>query len=507
MLTLALPLILIDCSMKDSNQAALENLRVRRATGPLRVDTANMRYFTDQNGAPVYLTGSHTWANLQDIYLSHAAAPFDYSGYLAYLEQYNHNFFRLWSWEQAKWATAVNDDVWFEPLPYERTGPGLALDNRPKFDLARLNQAYFDRLRKRVIAARERGIYVSIMLFNGFSIETKNSQKGNPWLGHPFNRSNNINGIDGDPNGDGEGKETHTLQVPAIRELQEAYVRKVIDTVNDLDNVLFEISNESHEDSQDWQYHMISYIKSYEATKPNKHPVGMTVEYPDGDNTKLFASPADWISPNGVDGYKTSPPSATGSKVIIIDTDHLWGIGGDGAWVWKSFLRGLNPILMDPYDGALGMPADYRIDDPRWVSLRRNMGYTLTYANRINLAAMTPHGELVSTEYCLANPVATGAEYLVYLPSGGTVSVNLSAAKGILSLEWFIPATGKTIIGGQTIGGSTESFTAPIVKGDAVLYIHHFKEARDARRMREITSGRDAEDTSTSTSSNGAQPS
>ena len=34
-------------------------------------------------------------------------------------------------------------------------------------------------------------------------------------------------------------------------------MRKVVDTVNDLDNVLYEISNESPGNSQDRQYHMI----------------------------------------------------------------------------------------------------------------------------------------------------------------------------------------------------------------------------------------------------------
>jgi len=38
----------------------------------------------------------------------------------------------------------------------------------------------------------------------------------------------------------------------------------VIDTVNDLDNVLYEISNESDGNSEAWQYHMINFVKSYE---------------------------------------------------------------------------------------------------------------------------------------------------------------------------------------------------------------------------------------------------
>ena len=33
---------------------------------PLRVLSSNPRYFTDGSGKAVYLTGSHTWSNLQD---------------------------------------------------------------------------------------------------------------------------------------------------------------------------------------------------------------------------------------------------------------------------------------------------------------------------------------------------------------------------------------------------------------------------------------------------------
>src|SRR5262249_5402260 len=208
--------------------------------------------------------------------------------------------------------------------------------------LTQSDQAYFDRLRDRVIEGRDRGIYVSIMLFQGFSPVSHGF-----WPVHPFNKHNNVNNINGDLNGDGVGKEFHTLDNPEILRLQEVYVRKVIDTVNDLDNVLYEIANEAVVDSTKWQYHLIRYIKDYETThKPKQHPVGMTFyqggESGGGDNSYLFESPADWISPGGYTLYYDNPPAADGRKVIISDTDHIRGVGGDSVWVWKSFARGLN---------------------------------------------------------------------------------------------------------------------------------------------------------------------
>src|SRR3984893_17129831 len=46
--------------------SALEPLRSVTATGPLRVNTVNRRYFTDGSGRSILLTGSHTWSNFQD---------------------------------------------------------------------------------------------------------------------------------------------------------------------------------------------------------------------------------------------------------------------------------------------------------------------------------------------------------------------------------------------------------------------------------------------------------
>jgi hypothetical protein len=434
-----------------------------KAKGPLRVHPRNPRYFTDGSGKAIYLTGSHTWDNLQDSgTISKPVKRFNYIAYLDLLQSFHHNFVRLWAWEGG-----VNQS-YYEPLCYRRTGPGMALDGKPKFDLKRFDEAYFKRLRERVAAARRRGIYVSVMLFQGWSIYSHGY--GNPWPLHPYNRGNNINGIDGDPNGDGEGKEVHSLEVPAVTSLQEAYIRKVVDTVNDLDNVLYEITNETAIYSKDWQYHIVRYIKRYEATKPKQHPVGMTAfdSGREGSMAALWASPADWISPqdDGTAGdFRDDPPAADGKKVMISDTDHLWGEGGDHRWVWKSFLRGYNPIYMDRIAAITGSSEG---DIAGAESARRAMGTTRRLAERVNLAAMRPHAELASTRYCLAD---AGRAYLVYLPDGGEVTVDLSPASGTLTVEWMHPVKEAITAGGTTTGGAKRAFTAPF-NGDAVLRLY-----------------------------------
>src|SRR6185436_1966682 len=167
----------------------------------------------------------------------------------------------------------------------------------------------------------------------------------------------------------------------------------------------------------------IQVIRDYEATKPKQHPVGITPMWPNGSDADLTASGADWISLSDQSGTLNSPPTANGSKVVISDTDHICGICGNVDWVWKSFTKGQNPILMDGYDGAaIGLGAeDYNASDPVWEQIRTSLGQTRSYALRLDLAAAIPHGDLVLSEdtgYCLVKP---GSQYLVYIPSAGSV--------------------------------------------------------------------------------------
>ncbi len=349
-----------------------------------------------------------------------------------------------------------------------RTGPGLAMDGKPKFDLTRFNPEYLQRMRERILAARGRGMYVSVMLFEGWE-----AQFTDAWICHPYNGSNNINQVDADTNHDGRGLEYYTLQQNPmgrrVLELQRAYVRQVIDTVNDLDNVLYEICNEAAAYSTDWQFDMIRFVHEYEAGKGRRHPVGMTAEYPGGVNRELLSSPADWVSPNNgsaPDTYLENPPANFSGKVVVSDTDHLCGhTCGDSIWVWKSFIRGLNVLFMETLEPA-----------PTWQdSARVAMGQTKRFAETINLAEMTPHDALASTQYCLAQP---GAEYLVFQPGiRGEFTVNLSGAPGAFTAVWFEVNEGKTLPGGTVQGGARRSFRTPF-PGPGVL---HLKLAGAAR--------------------------
>jgi hypothetical protein len=274
--------------------------------------------------------------------LAVTAADFSTPGYIAMMKSHNHNFMRLWGWQQSAWAPWTPDKIVYEPTLYVRTGPGMALDGGLKFDLKKFNPVYFDRMRARVTECRERGIYCAVQLFQGFSYNRPNHCGKQTWSGHPYNSQNNINGANGDRNGDGQPD----LDDAQVRELQAAYLKKIVDTVDDLDNVLYEVVNEGG--GKDWDWWVVDQVHKYEASKGKNHPVGLT-----GWNaetlSEMLASPAEWISVGTDQGpeFKSDPPVWDGKKISVSDTDHLWGHGGTIAWAWKSFVRGHNTLLMD----------------------------------------------------------------------------------------------------------------------------------------------------------------
>jgi hypothetical protein len=386
------------------------------AAGPLVVSPTNPRYFTVASGEAdqqvVYLTGSHFQNNFHDgVGLGPDCADtpeqLDYSAYLAFLKEHGHNFIRLWRWEHFhSHLPGGVAHLCMTPQPWPRTGPGVATDGKPKFDLSAFDESYFSRLRDRILAAGDAGIYVSVMLFDGFALHL--SAPPDNVEGHPFHAANNVNGI-----GIASMIEYQVLPLaPTIQALQEAYLRKVVDSVHDLPNVLYEVANEASGDTADavtfpdgstiptaigdstqWQYWVIDFIRRYERQKGyNQHPVGMTMRYPVPDqrrvNDPLFNSPADWISP-GFDvpisdaqpgggpppnQWLTDPPPNTGAKVILSDTDHYSPFGSDALWAWKSFVRGHHPLLYDlgvvgglpPSDPSPGSEAGIPEVTPFW---------------------------------------------------------------------------------------------------------------------------------------------
>lgn len=413
-------------------------------TAPLRVCPSNPRYFGTEDGRAIFLTGSHTWNNLVDIGPRGRVVPFDWQDYLAFLQGHGHNFVRLWAYDSLATWNPIDEVL---DLPWERTGPGEASDGGPRLDLTRLDDGYFARLRERVSTAQNRGIYVGIMLFDSWSSFL---QTETPVEWHAFAAPNNINGIDIlRTQAAGSHAGWSGLSDPAILALQEAYVRRVVEHVNAFDNVLFEISNEAGPASHAWQEHLTGFIRSIESALPKQHPIGQSGGL-GTMNHILRTGTADYVAPacislgHQADGYRTGHytygdgPADAGDRPVILDTDHLWGVGGDEIWAWKSFCRGYNVLYMDPWnDQASGFFLHPRWPEPASVNLRREMGAIRDLAMTIDLAASVVANRSSSSGYCLS---VHGRDHAIFSPASGPVSVELTAGRWMV--EWRDPVTG-----------------------------------------------------------------
>jgi hypothetical protein len=335
------------------------------------------------------------------------------------------------------------------------------------------------------------------MLFNAWSLLF--GEPRNPFTASPWKAGNNVNGIDGDPRGTGTGADVQTLRDPAITAIQEAYVRRVVDALHDLPNILFEISNESPNTVETWAWleHMLAVVKRHEAAGRRgglRHPVGLTaaagwIGDRDAIATGLAASGADWTSPDG-EGYKSDPPAATGAKVSIVDTDHVWGIGGQSVdWVWRVFTRGHSVLSMDSLKGPDLAGRSMRYDAETTAekmaaedAAREGIRQTRLVSEMLDLRGVRSRGELCSTGYVLADPA--GGAFVAYAPEGGGFTLDLSAvaAGRRLAASWVEVEAGTVAEGGAVEGGiARQRFTAPVSGRPAALVLRPEARSRPER--------------------------
>lgn len=442
---------------------ALADVFLAEGVGPLKVSTTNSRYLTDGAGRAKVLAGSNYWWLWSDGGYTDPPPAFDFDAYITFAVAHGYNVIHGHAWENSKHT--VNSQTWYiSPLYYARTGPGNALDGKPKFDLNTFDSTYFTRLRERVIKAGQRGLYVVYPIWDSFSIKDR-YVVSNVYANHPYNASNNINSVNADPTSQGNGADIETLNISAITTRQEALVAHLIDTLNDLDNIIWEICIEpdgsysrAGHDSFEWVNHFVNYIRTYEAGKPKQHPVLNSAFWPNNDNATLLASNAEAVSLNPV-------VNSDGTKVVMFDTDHVDWPNGSADEFWQWFMAGAGGLFfMDQsydnhvyddyvFSGTTG--GSYSAND----NARNNLGWIISYAARIDLNHMVPQNGGTSpcnSGYCLYG----NSQYLCYKPTAASFTIDLTGESGTFTVERFKLADGTTS-NTTTTGGAVRTIALP----------------------------------------------
>ncbi len=355
---------------------------VSATNGPLR-KSSNPSYFVDASGKAVYLSGQHTWWGF---YTGGAAPGGNFDALLSTYHNKGHNFTRMWTGDgvQSSLTNSTNSPkMWL-------SGPACC------------NQEHIDRLVALAAKAKSYDMYISIMLHEGWWVGDNATTAVN-WYNNHFFKS-----VEGDVN------KYFTEVNGTVYSLQKQRIQKVVDALRPYDNIIYEICNECHilggyrDENTQWQKDLINYIHSIDSTKM----VGFTDNGDADINNIMLNSTADWVSIWG-DNLKTDPPIADTRKVHLLDTDHIQ-CAGQGCitsddWIWKTFTRGYNPIIMDDWNNFGGQNA----------AAAAASGTTVWMANQrvSNLLSMRPNATPCNTSYCLSN----GTEVVAYYPSGSSV--------------------------------------------------------------------------------------
>ncbi len=413
----------------------------------LAVYPANPGYFQTADGKPVMLIGDYTWGTFSDV-------DYDYKAMFDTLKANGLNFARIWVF----WGNEVGFEDQRPPqnyhginfVPYQRTGPGNAHDGKPKYDLTKFNPAFFERLRAVCAAARERGIFLQLTLFDAWMIKHPHL-----WRLHAYHRDNNINGVDGDPRSTGKGTDGEqgfcSLGNPKVLEAQKAFVRKVVDAVNEFDNIFFEIANENYYNAE-WERALCQFIHDYETGKPKQH-LTMPLDLPNHDYGGIKTYDVRRLHANLLKALALKQP-------LIFDTD---GIGNpDDATVrkaaWTAFVSGGHvSYLDDSLQPGSEHGGDFR--GSRRATLRQQLGYLARFTKQVRFWEMQPDNTLVKSGDAFA--FASERELIAYLPNGGSVTLDLTNMKGTLTARWFNPREGKFSVGFRVAGRGRREFHAP----------------------------------------------
>ncbi len=162
-----------------------------------------------------------------------------------------------------------------EVLPWKRPGPGKANDGGLKFDLRQWNPEYFARFRDFLTEAARRDVIVEVVLFcNPYNTKGQ-------WAWFPCHRDNNVNGVGG-----GITDQWQFLEGldPTVLEFQKAFTRRMVQELNEFDNIYFEICNETSSRGRgkessarivEWHLTLCGVIRETEESLPKKHVIAV----------------------------------------------------------------------------------------------------------------------------------------------------------------------------------------------------------------------------------------
>lgn len=459
--------------MKHIALAAIVALSVSaaaKAHEPLSLHSDNPRYFLFREKPTVLIGSTEHYGAVLNL-------DFNFIAYLDELRSHELNLTRAFS--GAYCEAPGNFNIKGNTLapaagrlicPWARSDqPGYA-GGGAKFDLDRWDPAYFERLKTFVREAGTRGIVVELVLFCPFYEESM-------WALSPLNAKNNVNGV-----GAVERTTVYRLEDAALGRVQDALVRKLVEELNEFDNLYYEICNEPYFGGVTlaWQRHIAEVLTDAEKALPRRHLIAQNIanasakiEQPD-PNVSIF------------NFHYATPPDAVAENFALgkpLGDDETGFRGGEDityrAEGWDFLLAG--GAVYDNLDYSFTTDHEDGTARPEAPGgggreLRRQLGILNRFMKSFDLPRMKPDTAVVAgglpekaTLRVLSDP---GKAYACYLRGGGEAKLRLKLPAGRYRVEWLHPRTGTSEAGGDiTVGAEAIELSAPTYESDIALAI------------------------------------
>jgi hypothetical protein len=411
---------------------------------PLALHPKNPHYFLFRGKPAILVTsGEHYGAVLN--------LDFDYRKYLATLAKDKLNLTRTFTGAYVEPVGAFKiERNTLAPsagrliCPWARSNTPGYINGGARFDLTRWDDAYFRRLKEFVAMADEYGIIVELNLFTPMYEEPQ-------WDYSPMKSSNNVNGI-----GKVGKHEVYTTdQEPALLEVQEAMVRKIVIELNGFDNLYYEICNEPYFGgvTRGWHDRITDVIVSTEKALPKKHLISWNVA---NDYAKV-KDPHPAISI--INFHYARPAAVTDNyglnKALGLNETGFKGTGDDfyRRQAWEFLLAGGALYNNLDYSFCVGHEdGTFSVKAPTpgggSPNLRRQLRFLAEFLLKFHFIRMKPANELVSgvPEAVPFQVLAEGGkQYAIYLGSAKGIALQLQLPKGTYEGAWLDTVTGEYV--------------------------------------------------------------
>jgi len=354
-----------------------------------------------------------------------------------------------------------------------------------KHDLGQWNEEYWRRFENFLRATSARNIIVQIEIWATYDFKPDTR-----WQQNPFHPKNNINYTveeTGLPkhvkSRAGYCENSFFWSVPAERNQQAVlrYQRRFVDKLLSyslrLGNVLYCMDNETSV-TPEWGKYWSEYIKAkakqagvvvqttemwydhLDKTPPIPHATfddPETYSFVDVSQNSHKKGQRHWdslrLQLSRVDD-RVRP--LTNVKIYGADTgpERWFRADVDGVErFWRNIFGGMASARFHRPPAGLGLTA----------KAQANIRSMRTLTDEMDVFTCAAHNDLLSDRkpneaYCLANP---GKEYAVYFPNGGSVTLDLRAAKGPFSARWLAIPRSQWTKEETLNGGSTATLTPP----------------------------------------------